>query len=65
MVDARGAAMMERDPLSDRILKGEIYRFPAPQREPTREPDPEVLETVRRVRQRQIREYFEKRKRAS
>lgn len=57
--------MMERDPLSDRILKGEIYRFPAPRSEPTREPDPEVLEAVRRVRKRQIREYFEKRKRAS
>lgn len=56
--------MMERDPLSDRILKGEIYRFPAPPREPPRKPDREVLETVRRVREAQIREYF-KRRRAS
>ena len=60
--------MIERDPLSDRILKGEIYRLTGRRRrkpEPRREPDPEVLEVVRRAREKLIREYLERRRRAS
>jgi hypothetical protein len=41
-----------------------LYRVRVP-REPEREPDPEVLEIVRRVREAQIREYLQKKKRAS
>ena len=48
-----------------RILrKGEIHRFPAPPPEPKRAVDPERLETLRRIREAQIREYL-KRRRAS
>ena len=46
------------------LRKGVIYRVPAlPTRR--REPDPEVLEVIRRVEARKIREYLERRKRAS
>jgi hypothetical protein len=40
------------------------YRYSVP-REPAREPSPEVLEVVRRAQRKLIREYLEKRKRAS
>jgi hypothetical protein len=57
--------MIGRDPPKDGILqKGVLYRFRVP-RQPEREPDPEVLEIVRRVEKAQIQEYLEKKKRAS
>ncbi len=56
--------MMERDPLSDRMLKGEVYRMPAPPREPRREPDPDTLDVVRQAREKLYREYL-RRKRAT
>jgi hypothetical protein len=57
--------MIGREPPEDGILqRGVLYRFRV-RRRPEREPDPEVLEVVRRAHQRQIREYLEKRKRAS
>jgi len=56
---------MELDPLNDRILrKGYFYRIRVP-REPKRELAPEVLETVRRGREKVTREYLEKKKRMS
>lgn len=56
---------MEIDPLNDRILrKGVVYRVPAPPPGPKRELDPEVLEIIRRGREKTIREYL-KRRRAS
>ncbi len=54
--------MIERHPLSDRLLKGEWWRYPAPERE-ERQPKPEVVEAVRRMQQKLIREYFERRRR--
>lgn len=58
--------MIERDPFSDRILKGDLYRLSGPRGKPTPppEPDPEVLEVMRRAREKLIREYL-KRRRAS
>lgn len=56
---------MDIDPLNDRILrKGVVYRIPRPRDEPKRELDPEVLEVIRRGREKTIREYL-KRRRAS
>jgi hypothetical protein len=56
---------MREDPLNSRILrKGVIYRVPAPPSGPQREHDPETLEIIRRGREKAIREYFEKKKRA-
>lgn len=52
--------MIER--VTDGLLKGELIRFPALPREPRREPAPEVLEVVRRARQKLIREYRERRR---
>ena len=46
------------------LRKGVIYRVPAPPGRRWREPDPEVVEVIRRVEARKIREYFEKRKRS-
>jgi hypothetical protein len=57
--------MIERDPISDRLLRGEIYRYRAPRRPARREPDPEVLEVVRRAQEKLLREYLERRRRAS
>ncbi len=61
--------MFDAEPLPRRgaLRKGAIYRVPALPRLPgeRRRPDPEILEIVRRVEARKIREYVEKRKRAS
>jgi len=59
--------MFDAEPLPRRgvLRKGAIYRVPALPRGRRREPDPEVLETIRRVEALKIREYFEKRGRAS
>ncbi len=61
--------MFDAEPLPTRgvLRKGAIYRVPALPPLPgwPREPDPEVLEIIRRVEARKIREYLEKRKRAS
>jgi hypothetical protein len=54
--------MIEKHPLSDRLLRGEWWRYPSPPRE-KREPDPEVLEVLRRAREKSIREYEERRRR--
>ena len=54
--------MIERHPYSDRLLKGRMWRYWAPKRE-ERQPSPEVLEVTRRVRERTIREYEERRRR--
>ena len=51
-------------PLRGILEKGVLYRIPRPPGERKREPDPEVLEIVRRVEEAQIREYL-KRRRAS
>ena len=57
--------MIGRDPNEDRILyRGVIYRFKVP-RYPKPKPNPEAEAIVRRIEEAQIREYLEKRKRAS
>ena len=58
--------MIDGVPLPERgiLKKGVIYRIPRPRHERKRELDPEILETIRRVEQAQIREYL-KRRRAS
>lgn len=47
-----------------RFLKGVLYRVPALPRGPQRELPPDVLEVIRRGREKTIREYL-KRRRAS
>jgi hypothetical protein len=54
--------MIEKHPLSDRLLKGEWWRYPSPKWE-ERPPKPEVVEAVRRMERKLIEEYFEKRRR--
>jgi len=54
--------MIER--VTDGLLQGELIRYPALPREPRREPAPEVLEIVRRARQKLLREYLERRRAA-
>jgi hypothetical protein len=57
--------MIGRDPPPDGILqRGVLYRFRV-RRRPEREPDPEVMEVVRHAERKLIREYLEKKKRAS
>ncbi|HEY4620508.1 MAG TPA: hypothetical protein VIG93_02315 [Gaiellaceae bacterium] len=57
---------MDEVPLPESgILKGVIYRVRGPRTEPKRELAPEVLEVIRRGEQKLIREYLEKKKRAS
>jgi hypothetical protein len=54
-----------RDPPEDGIFeRGVLYRFKG-RKWPEREADPEVLEVVRRAEQKLIREYYERKKRAS
>jgi len=57
--------MIDGEPLPERGLlrKGVIYRVP--RSGPPWETDPKVLEIVRRVEQTKLREYLDKRKRAS
>lgn len=57
---------MDEQPLPRRgVLRwGVAYRYSVPA-EPKREPKPEVLEVIRRARRKRIREYLERRKRAS
>jgi len=58
--------MIGREPPDDGILqKGVLYRFRSLPREPEREPDPEVLAVIRRAHEKLVREYFQKKKRAS
>ena len=54
--------MIERHPLSDRLLRGEMWRFWAPPL-PDQSPKPEILEVVRRVEAMEIRAYEERRRR--
>jgi hypothetical protein len=58
--------MLDEFPLPEGLFlkKTVAYRVPRPRGESKRDPDPEVLEILRRVREAQIREYF-KRRRAS
>jgi hypothetical protein len=58
--------MDEFPPLPERgiVPKGVISRVPRAPGERKRDPDPEVLEIIRRVEEAKIREYF-KRRRAS
>ena len=57
--------MFDAEPLPRRgvLRKGVIYRVPAPPGRKWREPDPEVVEIIRRVEEAKIRAYLEKRKR--
>lgn len=57
---------MDERPFSRRgpLRWGGLYWYQVPP-EPKREPKPEVLEVVRRAEQKLIREYLERRKRAS
>jgi hypothetical protein len=59
--------MFDAQPLPRRgvLRKGVIYRVPALPGRRRRAPDPEIVEIIRRVEARKIREYLEKRKRAS
>ena len=54
--------MIERHPRSDRLLKGEWWRYPGHKWE-ERPPKPEVVEAVRRMERKLIEEYFERRRR--
>jgi hypothetical protein len=51
-----------RNPLSERLLRGELWRYRAPVRE-QRPPKPEIMEVVRRVEAMEIRAYEERRRR--
>jgi hypothetical protein len=57
--------MIERHPLSNRILKGDIWRIRATPRKPlpVRTPTPEMIEADRLVREREIRIVEERRRR--
>ena len=58
--------MIGRDPRDDGVLqRGVLYRLKGLPPEPDREHDPETLEIVRRGREKLIREYLEKKRRAS
>jgi hypothetical protein len=46
------------------LRKGVVYRVPVPRGSVRCEAGPDVLEIVRRIEARKIREYYEKRKRA-
>lgn len=58
--------MIGRDPKLDGgiLQRGMIYRFRVP-RVPAREPSAEVLEVVRRAERKLVRQYLERRKRAT
>jgi len=48
-------------PKSGVLKKGVLYRVPAPPRQPKRELDPEILETIERGRRKRIQEYLDSR----
>ena len=54
--------MIEKHPLSDRLLKGEWWRYPSPKRE-ERKPTPDRIAAERIWRERQIREVEERQRR--
>jgi hypothetical protein len=54
--------MIEKHPLSDRLLKGEWWRYPAHKWE-ERKPTPDMIEADRLWREQQIREVEERRRR--
>jgi hypothetical protein len=54
--------MIEKHPLSDRLLKGQMWRYWAPRLE-EHPPKPEIMEVVRRAEAMEIRAYEERRRR--
>jgi hypothetical protein len=61
MADAGGQLIERRNPLSERLLRGELWRYRSPDRE-ERSPRPEIMEVMRRVEAIEMHAYEERRR---